>query len=244
MKGEFTADSGRNKFEVVDFVLTTQEAITSINSEEGVHEDIHSFWYTGTLAYFPQSLEKFFPNLEEIYIWNSSLREIKQENLKPFTSLKILHLKDNQIEELDSNLFEFNTGLHNIHLGNNKIRLVGKGIFGPLQYLPFVHLENNTCINEEAISRVQLHDLIETLEKQCSSGDFIIAYAETSHQTTELDATTIGSTTTVVSTTVEEIEMTTNEISSSEKTKEVTSTSGDMELASDESGSESSRYLG
>lgn len=77
--------------------------------------------------YFPKGIDNFFPDLEEIHIYNSKLKTIKNHDLKTFRKLEKLILQGNEIESLDNDLFEHYLRLQifNFH-GNYKIKSVEK----------------------------------------------------------------------------------------------------------------------
>lgn len=96
---------------------------------------------------FPHGLGKFFPNLKEISIVNSSLEIITSQDLMPFEQLVSLDLNNNRLKRLDADLFINTLGLKSIDLSNNMIRFVGEKILNPLKSLRHVRLEKNNCIN-------------------------------------------------------------------------------------------------
>lgn len=100
------------------------------------------------LEAFPKQIEKFFDNLEALYLANNFLTQIKSVDLEPFPQLTHLGLSNNQLVSLDSDLFRFTTKLEFINFDNNKILHVGMEIFDHLDNLSSVYLRNNVCINK------------------------------------------------------------------------------------------------
>ena len=98
-------------------ILTPEAAeISGISGEHEqrwrTNDDVTGF-YSGNrkLHYFPRGLEKFFKNLNAIYIGTSGLKEIHQADLKSLTNLIYLSLSNNEIEVIEEGLFDFNFDL-------------------------------------------------------------------------------------------------------------------------------------
>jgi Leucine-rich repeat (LRR) protein len=121
--------------------------VTGFHSSGKTNGDVKFFEVRGkVLNYFPRGLEKYFSNLDSIYVFSSDLKEISSEDLKPFRNLKVLYLWDNDIEILRADLFVYTPKISLLYLSKNKIKRVEKGIFhklfGVLNELDF---ENNDC---------------------------------------------------------------------------------------------------
>lgn len=113
-----------------------------IEGIDGTHEDGKSSddvksisIFEATCYYFPKGLEKIFKNIQDITVYNSGLKTITRDDLRPFPDLKALSLENNKITSLDSNLFEFNTKLNRIKLRGNFLSTVAAGVFDPLSDL-------------------------------------------------------------------------------------------------------------
>lgn len=99
---------------------------------------------------FPRNIEKFFTNLEAIYVHYSGLQEILRQDLRPFPKLRQVDLHLNDIKELNENLFEFNPLVEAVSVYSNPIRHVGHNIFDGLKSLHTIHIINAKCISERS----------------------------------------------------------------------------------------------
>jgi hypothetical protein len=121
-----------------------------------------------TCPYFPRQLEKFVPDLEMVVIERSSLREIKNVDLKPLQKLRFLYLSNNILDTLENHLFEGNSKLEIVNFDSNNIRSIGFQILKPLASLKEVSLLNNQCINEVASNSTAIANLKKNLVVKCS----------------------------------------------------------------------------
>ena len=64
-----------------------------------------------TVHFLPNGLGNFFPNLEEMRIDKSSLKEVNKDDLAQLPKLKQLWLFNNDFQSLPSDLFEGNSEL-------------------------------------------------------------------------------------------------------------------------------------
>ena len=171
MIAAWTYVSGR-QCKVSNFVVDNQnEAVTTINGQAAnfYHSENVKMLDIGsqTVRYFPKGLEKIFPNLEGIAIYNSKLKKISKSDLKPFPALRELYLHDNELETLDSDLFEFNPELRLIYLNSNKLKQIGANIFDSLTKLEQVYLNSNPCINREITSHSEIPSLKAEIIEKC-----------------------------------------------------------------------------
>lgn len=121
------------------------------------------------ILYFPRGLQKIFPKLFFIFIINSQLREIRQEDLQGFTKLRELNLQGNEIKSLKKNLFDSNPELEVIFLCHNKISSVDPEVFSNLNYLKVLSLLNNTCINKKIVNLSDTEDVRNRAKKAAES---------------------------------------------------------------------------
>jgi len=98
----------------------------------------------------PKEIERFFPNLKVLYVYNSQLKTISKEDLKPFPGLRHLVIWNNKLEALDGDLFAKNPNLEYIDLDGNKIKNVGSGLLNSLSSLKYVYFDSNTCISRRS----------------------------------------------------------------------------------------------
>lgn len=120
--------------------------------------------------YFPNGLEKIFPNLRLIAIAMSNLREVRQQNLIPFDQLQYLCLFDNEIETIERHLFAYNLMLEAIDLRENRIVRINVNVFDYLINLRILYLSdafNGSCVSEDAADRESVVKLINEVKNEC-----------------------------------------------------------------------------
>ncbi|CAH1734134.1 unnamed protein product [Chironomus riparius] len=133
---------------------------------QGFHIDVR------TINYFPR-FEAFFVNVKLICIYNSNLKEVHQEDLKPYPRLIEIALHYNSIEVLEEGLFDFNPDLVYIDMSNNKIVHVEPKVFDHLSKLMTLHLDSNICISIGASnSRPAVTNLLLAIISGCSNAEF------------------------------------------------------------------------
>jgi hypothetical protein len=104
-----------------------------------------SFNMIPNVSRFPRHLDQFFANLIGIQVYNSSMSEIQQSDLKVFPKLKYLYLCCNKLTVIEANLFEFNPELQLIWLQKNKIYHIDPFVFTFLHRLEVLWLDGNNC---------------------------------------------------------------------------------------------------
>lgn len=153
-------------------IISPNQVVTSINGKVGSFYDnqkVEKLHINSRgLQFMPKGLDKFFPDLEAIWIENSELRTIEQDDLKPFSSLKDLYMVNNKIDKLDSDLFQFNPELRAIQFNANKIKFIGRNILSPLPRLDQADFSNNDCINKFAYEKKEFPELIAEMETKCA----------------------------------------------------------------------------
>jgi Leucine rich repeat len=111
--------------------------------------------------YFPTGLQNHFVNLEGISIWDSKLKEVRQEDLKDFQNLREIHLYGNDIQFLEQNLFANNPKLELISLQNNKIAHIHTNVFDNfVGKLSFLSLSGNVCQFGDADDTAKANQII------------------------------------------------------------------------------------
>jgi hypothetical protein len=155
-------------------ISSPNQQITSINGISGsnaIDNDVTALRVDGqTVNYFPRGLEKFFPNIEIMFVVDCKLKAITNQDLASFPQLKELRLSHNDIEELDDDLFAANKKLISISLSYNRIKFIGEVTFKPLKQLDFLFLNSNKCINKDAFFDVsKVNEIIDEVRKQCQS---------------------------------------------------------------------------
>jgi hypothetical protein len=123
------------------------------------------------VSYFPNNLEKIFPNLQLIAIAMCGLRVIRQQNLRPFDQLKYLCLFDNEIEVIEKHLFAHNLMLEAIDLRENRIMKININVFDYLINLQILYLSdafNSSCVTTDASDRTAVVKLIQDIKEDCN----------------------------------------------------------------------------
>lgn len=115
--------------------------------------------------HLPNSLERFFPELNVLQIWSCGLRSLSQSDLKVFENLNELSVSGNEIEVLGSNLFSENLKLTKLDFSRNNLKHLGFNLLIPLDNLIFADFYQNFCISDGSRSRKT--DLIKNLRKSC-----------------------------------------------------------------------------
>lgn len=82
------------------------------NETQGDDKVVGFAAYDSVIKFFPKHLTKFFRNLANIRITNSSLEDITKEDLRQFgDKLNIFGLTNNPLTTIENDLFEFNKNL-------------------------------------------------------------------------------------------------------------------------------------
>lgn len=117
----------------------------------------------------PKNLVKFFPKIEGIDIFNSSLELLEASDLAPFKYLKELILIQNKLVVLEEYLFIRNVHLRAINFEQNSLRFIGGNILEPLVNLSDALFLNNICISSNAQRQSSIPELIKNIKQNCSS---------------------------------------------------------------------------
>lgn len=153
-------------------VVFQNEIVTSINGNTDVDSEAEALQILSTTAYYmPRGIEKFFPNLAAIQIFNSELRSITKSDLKPFRHLKALKMENNQLTLLSGNLFEENPDLRLIIFDNNNLNFVGANILTYTEDLEHASFRNCMCINDHDTGKTAIQNLKRNLRQKCKDID-------------------------------------------------------------------------
>ena len=98
------------------------------------------------------SFEKFFENLELIFIDFAGMKEIHQTDLKPFPKLIYLSLEYNSIEVLESGVFDANPNLEILSFVTNDLVHIESNVFDNLPKLRCFWF-GRTCVDEFVYNR-------------------------------------------------------------------------------------------
>ncbi|XP_070507879.1 uncharacterized protein [Chironomus tepperi] len=138
-------------------------------------KDIGAVYFLNkTVKYFPQGMDKLFPNLRAIAIWGGGTKEIHQTDLKPFIKLVHFILHECEIEVLEDGLFHFNPKLKYISFHGNKIFHIHPNVFDNLKNLSWLYLGSNKCINNASENSTKsVNSLIPVVKNKCKSSEFM-----------------------------------------------------------------------
>lgn len=140
------------------------------------NDDVKFFGcYNKIVQFFPLNLNNFFKNLENVNIYNTTLKEIHRSDLEQFgEKLQYLWLQNNEIQVLEGNLFQNNPNLEYINVENNQIKHIVDGIFKNLPKLHQLHFEGNLCIDQGANNIHQISGIISDAETKCKDYPLIL----------------------------------------------------------------------
>lgn len=147
----------------------TLENVSGSHPWGNINDDVEGLWINAeTLTFVPQGIEKFFRNLR-VFRYDSSIRSINVEYLKPFGQLETLILSGNNLISLD--LFANNPFLKYLSVSNNRLQHIGYDLVTNLNYLQYLNLQNNFCINRYVDSRAAVIELAPQLSELCPPVD-------------------------------------------------------------------------
>lgn len=144
--------------------------VTGVHLPGKTNEDVVLFFSNGkTFNHFPKSINKFFKNVDNIFIKSANITELSKSDLQPFgTQLKAFGFENNILEVIESDLFDENPNLEWIFLENDKIKIVEKGAFDKLEKLTTLGFNNNPCHTGYRSTREGVVELIAAIERNCS----------------------------------------------------------------------------
>lgn len=164
-----------------NFVIDSPDKV-QIEGARGTHtggktnnDEIYFHALFTTINYFPQGLEKIFPNLVGIYMQGTKLKGIQQSDLKSYTKLTYLCLHMHDIQFLENDLFDFNPNLEHVLFQSCKIVHIGLNVFDNLNKLSSLFLSGNQCSNKFSKNndRTDVQRIINELKSQCQDSDFL-----------------------------------------------------------------------
>lgn len=120
-----------------------------------------------TVKYMPKGLDKFFSNLQGIWIQHSKLTAIEKSDFETLPNLKFIYLGYNELTTLNSDLFSYNVELLYVNMINNSLTSVEDKTFDKLTKLEHLDFSYNPCINERAFSKAEVRELLADLSHKC-----------------------------------------------------------------------------
>lgn len=115
-----------------------------------------------------QKIHEFFSNLKAMTFYNSNLREISADDLKPFPELIYFGSWGNKLRTIPGNLFVSNSDLRYVSFYNNSITSVGSNFLKSLTKLQYIDFLYNSCINADASSNEAISQLEQKIFENCN----------------------------------------------------------------------------
>lgn len=155
-------DGGRKK---VDNAIGVHKEWKKNKEVEGIMIN-----FAPNVEFFPSNLQNVFGNLKRIGIHNSSLTEIKKEDLIYFKNLQFLWLNYNKIKTIAHDTFEANKQLEVLNLDFNQISHIDAPTFDKLDKLTKLFIDENECNLNSAITKQEVKDLVKKIQNfECDS---------------------------------------------------------------------------
>lgn len=118
------------------------------------------------IAFLPQNLESFFPNLIGFFLHNVGIKSLSKDDLKPFPKLTYIMMHGSEIEEIQNDVFEFNGKIEYLNLNKNKVKSIGLKVFNSIPNLKYLNLEKNVCVSGKGENTAQI-ELLKSKMKEC-----------------------------------------------------------------------------
>lgn len=152
------------------------EVVSGTHLSGKVNSDVRSVYVENQeIDFIPVFIEKFFPHLTGLQFYNTKLKAISAEDLKPFPNLKVLALPINNLVTLGDDLFKYTTNLQYIDFSLNQLQHVGSNLLESLEELREARFKSNPCVNFHATTPEQVLELkskligCPSLERQTTS---------------------------------------------------------------------------
>ncbi|CRK99760.1 CLUMA_CG013017, isoform A [Clunio marinus] len=145
----------RNQYMSYIFSSSITKPNTIIRTINGKHlegksdEDVEAIWFKDTTVnYFPQGLNKIFPNLKTVIIHDCRLKSITQRDLVGLENIRRLRCASNKISSLPDDLFENMNKLIDISFYENDLQFMSSEVLKPIlkNGLKFVDFRENRSI--------------------------------------------------------------------------------------------------
>lgn len=116
--------------------------------------------------------KKFFPNVVELYVHASQLKEIERSDFKDLSSIKVMSFFGNQLSSIPSDTFMDTVNLEYLKLSWNHINTLPGKVFHPLINLKGLYLNGND-LSELSHSLLEKNTKIEEIWLQINKFNFI-----------------------------------------------------------------------
>jgi hypothetical protein len=151
--------------EVFTASLVSIDAAIGTHTGDNENDDVTHFELISALnlVHFPKNLDKVFPDLEAIVVYNTKLQAITQDDLKVFPRLKVANFYGNQLKIITADTFRFNPKLERIDLDQNLIFHIAPHTFDGLRKLTALDLHGNdeNCHLTQATTKTDTAALVQ-----------------------------------------------------------------------------------
>lgn len=126
------------------------------------------------LKWFPRGMNKLFPNVIAVEIYECGLETIEKEDLVGLKGLEVLLLANNNLRTLNSDLFEHAPVLQRVSFNENKLEMIAADLLDRLaETLTCARFRNNKNIDafyntESGSMGVSLGELKEIFKNKCT----------------------------------------------------------------------------
>ena len=147
--------------------------IKSVKSAESPKKEVKGLDLKSTIVhYFPCDVNKHFPNLTHLRIYDCGLKSLTRRDLQGLDQLEYLSLANNLLTSLPNDLFVGMKNLRRIFFNNNKIEIMSSKLLEPIKEndLEFIDFKENTKISDYYHKNVHntLEALMESIDKKCT----------------------------------------------------------------------------
>jgi hypothetical protein len=156
---------------IVDGNSTMLEQVQGKHKIRKSNDDVEAFYVKNQKLQRFEGIEKFFPNLKAINLYNTSLQTLSAVDLKAFSRLMYFGSWENTLVTIPGNLFQFTQSLRCVSFYNNSIESVGSDLLKNLEELQYVDFQYNSCGNGDASSKEAISQMKERLNKCKSFND-------------------------------------------------------------------------
>lgn len=124
----------------------------------------------------PRMLRKipsFFPNLEILYVMNSNLQKLTNEDLDGLTKLKVLDVSHNPIKLLEENVFEGHSTIEKISFFDCHLTQIHVNALDPLINLSAAYFDYNVCTEFRCDDEYEVERLKLDIRKNCQNDSHV-----------------------------------------------------------------------
>ncbi|CRK97257.1 CLUMA_CG010653, isoform A [Clunio marinus] len=149
---------------------TIIQTINGDHDDGSSDKDVEAINFEGTtVKYFPQGLNKIFPNLKAVEILNCGLKSITQRDLMGLENIQMLCCDDNKITSLPNNLFQNMNKLIKISFNSNDLQFMSSEVLRPIlkNGLKSVDFSGNRSIDAAYWESDNLAQFMDMIDEKC-----------------------------------------------------------------------------